>query len=127
VPTKKHYFILWEDGRNAEDPNADWSDIADLDIYGKWMSPNVMFFSDEIIFRKEPEIQRYSSIGYSQGTDRMLIAWQDVVDEDLQLGETDGQAGRHVREQGGNIYSSGSILSMTSCGAYCFIRLKKFS
>ncbi len=105
VPTQKQYFILWEDGRNAEDPNADWSTIADLDIYGKWMSPNGMFFSDEIVFCEEPGIQRYSSIGYSAKTDRMLIAWQDVVDEDLQLGETDDQAGQHVREQGGNIYA----------------------
>jgi hypothetical protein len=105
VPTKKQYFILWEDGRNAEDPNADWGDTDDLDIYGKWMSPNGMFFSDEIVFCKEPGIQRYSSIGYSPNTDRMLIAWQDVVDEDLQLGETDDQAGQHVREQGGNVYA----------------------
>jgi hypothetical protein len=105
VPTQKQYFILWEDGRNAEDPNADWSSIADLDIYGKWMSPNGMLFSDEIVFCKEPGIQRYSSIGYSANTDRMLIAWQDVVDEDLKLGETDDQAGQHVREQGGNIYA----------------------
>jgi len=27
VPAKKLYFVLWEDGRNAEDPNADWSTI----------------------------------------------------------------------------------------------------
>jgi hypothetical protein len=33
-----------------------------------------------------------------------MVAWQDVVDEDLQLGETDDQAGQHVKEQGGNIY-----------------------
>jgi len=105
VPTQKQYFILWEDGRNAEDPNADWSTIADLDIYGKWMSPNGMFFSEEIVFCEEPGIQRYASISYAEKTDRMLVAWQDVVDEDLQLGETDDQAGQHVREQGGNIYA----------------------
>ena len=105
VPTQRQYFILWEDGRNAEDPDADWSTIADLDIYGKWMSSNGMLFSDEIIFCEEPGIQRYSSISYAADSDRMLVAWQDIVDEDLQLGETDDQAGQHVREQGGNIYA----------------------
>ena len=69
------------------------------------MSPNGKFFSDEIVFCKEPGIQRYASISYAEKTDRMLVAWQDVVDEDLQLGETEDQAGQHVREQGGNIYA----------------------
>jgi len=105
VPSKKQYFILWEDGKNSEDTDANWRTIADLDIYGKWMSSNGMFFSDEVVFCKEPGIQRYSSISYSPNTDRMLVAWQDVVDEDLRLGETDDQAGQHVREQGGNIYA----------------------
>ena len=105
VPTKKLYFILWEDGRNAEDPNADWSTIADLDIYGSWMSPNGTLLGNEIIFCKEPGMQKYASIGYASESDRMLVAWQDVVDEDLQLGETDDQSGQHVTEQGGNIYA----------------------
>jgi hypothetical protein len=105
VPTQKQYFILWEDGRNAEDPNADWGTIADLDIYGKWMSPNGKFFSNEIVFCKEPGIQKYSSIGYASESDRILVAWQDVVEEDLKLGETDDQSGQHVTEEGGNIYA----------------------
>jgi hypothetical protein len=105
VPTKKLYFILWEDGRNSEDPNADWSTIADLDIYGKWMSPNGKLFSNEIVFCKEPGIQKYSSIGYASESDRILVAWQDVVEEDLKLGETDDQSGQHVTEEGGNIYA----------------------
>jgi hypothetical protein len=32
----------------------------------------------------------------------MLVAWQDIVQEDLQLGETDNQ---HIKEQGGNVYA----------------------
>jgi hypothetical protein len=105
VPTKKQYFILWEDGRNSEDTDANWRTITDLDIYGKWMCANGKLFSNEIIFCKEPGIQRYSSISYAAESDRMLVAWQDIVDEDLQLGETDDQAGQHVREQGGNVYA----------------------
>jgi hypothetical protein len=35
----------------------------------------------------------------------LLVAWQDVVDEDLILGETDDQSGQHVKEQGGNVYA----------------------
>ncbi len=105
VPAKKLYFVLWEDGRNAGDPNADWSTIDDLDIYGSWMSSNGTLLGREIIFCKEPGIQRYASIGYASESDRILVAWQDVVDEDLQLGETDDQSGQHVTEQGGNIYA----------------------
>jgi hypothetical protein len=107
VPVKKQYFILWEDGRNVADPSAFWRDIyeIDIDIYGKWMSPNGTSFSDEIVFCEEPGIQRYASISYADKSDRLLIAWQEVVDEDLQLGETDDQAGQHVKEQGGNIYA----------------------
>ena len=107
VPIKKQYFILWEDGRNVEDQNAFWRDIyeIDIDIYGKWMNSNGTLFSDEIVFCEEPGIQRYASVSYADKSDRLLVAWQDVVDEDLQLGETDDQAGQHVKEQGGNIYA----------------------
>jgi hypothetical protein len=69
------------------------------------MSSNGTLLGSEIIFCKEPGIQRYASIGYASESDRMLVAWQDVVDEDLQLGETDDQSGQHVTEQGGNIYA----------------------
>ena len=107
VPQKKQYFILWEDGRNVEDPDMYWRDIyeMEIDIYGKWMSPNGRLFSDEVVFCEEPGIQRYASIGYAEKSDRLLVAWQDIVDEDFQLGETDDQAGQHVKEQGGNIYA----------------------
>ncbi len=107
VPAKKHYFILWADGRNAEDPSAFWRDMfeTEIDIYGKWMNSNGTFFSDEVVFCDEPGVQRYTSISYAEKTDRFMVAWQDVVDEDLQLGETDDQAGQHVKEQGGNIYA----------------------
>ena len=36
---------------------------------------------------------------------QILVAWQDVVDEDLQLEEKGDQSGQHVKEQGGNIYA----------------------
>jgi hypothetical protein len=62
-------------------------------------------FSNEVVFCEEPGVQRYATIGYAEKSDRLLVAWQDVVDEDLQLGETDDQAGQHVMEQGGNIYA----------------------
>jgi hypothetical protein len=78
---------------------------TEVDIYGKWMNSNGTFFSDEIVFCDEPGVQRYTSISYAEKTDRFMVAWQDVVDEDLQLGETDDQAGQHVKEQGGNIYA----------------------
>jgi hypothetical protein len=32
VPKKKQYFIQWEDGRNAEGPNANWRDIGEIEI-----------------------------------------------------------------------------------------------
>jgi hypothetical protein len=107
VPAKKQYFIQWEDGRNAEDSNAYWRDIytLEIDIYGKWMSSNGMLFSDEIVFCNQPGVQRYSSISYSEKSDRMLVAWMDIVDEDLKLGETDDQDGQHIVEEGGNIYA----------------------
>ena len=107
VPAKKQYFIQWEDGRNAEDPNADWRDISsiEIDIYGKWMNPNGILFSDEIVFCNEPGVQKYSSISYAEKSDRILVAWMDIVDEDLKLGETDDQDGQHIVEQGGNIYA----------------------
>ncbi len=38
----------------------------------------------------------------SDTRDRMLVAWQDIVDEDLHLGETGDQ---HIKEQGGNVYA----------------------
>ena len=79
--------------------------MTDLDIYGAWMSADGKTFSDEVVFCKEPGIQRYSSLSYSEKSDRMLVAWQDVVDEDLTLGETDDQSGQHVKEKGGNVYA----------------------
>ena len=105
VPNRKKYFILWEDGRNQEDPSGGWSNITDLDIYGQWMSSNGKFFSKEVVFCKEPGIQRYSSLGYADNSDRILVTWQDIVDEDLTLGETDDQGGQHVKEKGGNVYA----------------------
>jgi hypothetical protein len=105
VPNKKKYFILWEDGRNQEDPSGGWSTITDLDIYGQWMSSNGKFFSKEVVFCKEPGIQRYSSLSYADKSDRILVTWQDIVDEDLTLGETDDQSGQHVKEKGGNVYA----------------------
>ena len=105
VPNKKKYFILWEDGRNQADPSGGWSNITDLDIYGQWMSSNGKLFSKEVVFCKEPGIQRYSSLGYADNSDRILVTWQDIVDEDLTLGETDDQSGQHVKEKGGNVYA----------------------
>jgi hypothetical protein len=102
---RKKYFVLWEDGRNEEDPTGGWKNITDLDIYGKWMSADGKTFSDEVVFCEEPGIQRYSSLSYAEKSDRMLVAWQDIVDEDLTLGETDDQSGQHVKEQGGNVYA----------------------
>jgi hypothetical protein len=90
VPNKKKYFILWEDGKNQED---------------QWMSSNGKFFSKEVVFCKEPGIQRYSSLSYADKSDRILVTWQDIVDEDLTLGETDDQSGQHVKEKGGNVYA----------------------
>lgn len=106
VPTKRKYFIQWEDGRNAEDPNAYWRDIYadEIDIYGKWMSSSGISFSDEIVFCDQPGIQRYSSISYADDSDRIMVAWMDSVDEDLKLGETGDQDGQHILEKGGNIY-----------------------
>ena len=105
VSNRKKYFILWEDGRNQVDPSGGWSNITDLDIYGLWMSSNGKFFSKEVVFCKEPGIQRYSSLSYADKTDRMIVTWQDIVDEDLRLGETDDQSGQHVMEKGGNVYA----------------------
>ena len=105
VPAVKKYFIVWEDGRNEEDLSVNWRKATNLDIYGKWMSPDGKTFSDEIVFCDDPGVQRYSSISYSEKSNRMLVAWQDIVDEDLSLGETDGQTGQHIKEQGGNVYA----------------------
>ena len=105
VPNRKNYFVLWEDGRNQEDPSGGWKTYTDLDIYGKWMSSNGKLFSKEVVFCREPGIQRYSSLGYAEKSDRILVTWQDVVDEDLKLGETDDQSGQHVKETGGNVYA----------------------
>ena len=105
VPAFKKYFIVWEDGRNQEDTSINWRKATNLDIYGKWMSPDGTAFSDEIVFCDDPGVQRYSSISYSEKSNRMLVAWQDVVDEDLQLGETDDQSGQHIKEAGGNVYA----------------------
>jgi len=80
-------------------------ELTNLDIYGKWMSANGRRFSDEVVFCDEPGVQRYSSISYSEKSERFLVTWQDVVDEDLQLGETDDQSGQHVKESGGNFYA----------------------
>ena len=105
APNRKSYFILWEDGRNQEDPSGGWSNITDLDIYGQWMSSHGEVFSEEVVFCKERGIQRYSSLSYADQSDRILVTWQDVVDEDLRLGETDDQSGQHVKEKGGNVYA----------------------
>lgn len=107
VPIKKEYFILWEDGRNAEDPSAYWRDIfeTEIDLYGKWMSSNGEAFGDEIVFCNDPGVQRYASVSYADKNDRLLVAWQDVVDEDIRLGETDDPGEQHVKEQGGNVYA----------------------
>jgi hypothetical protein len=102
---RKKYFILWEDGRNQADLTSGWKNITDLDIYGKWMNADGTAFSDEVVFCEEPGIQRYSSLAYAEKSDRMLVAWQEVVDEDLTLGETDDQSGQHVKENGGNVYA----------------------
>lgn len=105
VPAFKKYFIVWEDGRNEQDPGVNWRNSTNLDIYGKWMSPDGKTFSDEIVFCDDPGVQRYSSLSYSEKSNRMLVAWQDIVDEDLHLGETDDQSGQHVKEAGGNVYA----------------------
>ena len=107
MPIKKEYFILWEDGRNAEDPSAYWRDIfeTEIDLYGKWMSSNGESFGDEIVFCNDPGVQRYASVSYADKNDRLLVAWQDVVDEDIRLGETDDPGEQHVKEQGGNVYA----------------------
>jgi hypothetical protein len=105
VPAFKKYFIVWEDGRNGEDPSVNWRKATNLDIYGRWMSADGTTFSDEIVFCDDPGVQRYSSVSYSEKSRRFLIAWQDVVDEDLNLGETEGQTGQHIKEQGGNVYA----------------------
>jgi hypothetical protein len=102
VSAKKKYFITWEDGRNQEDTTVLWRNSTNLDIYGKWMSSNGKLYSKEIVFCDDPGVQRYSSISYAEKSDRMLVAWQDIVEEDLQLGETDNQ---HIKEQGGNVYA----------------------
>ena len=105
VPSRKSYFMMWEDGRNQENTDDSWRNLTNLDIYGKWMSANGRQFSDEVTFCEEPGVQRYSSISYSEQSDRFLVTWQDIVDEDLHLGETDDQSGQHVREAGGNVYA----------------------
>jgi hypothetical protein len=105
VPSRKSYFMMWEDGRNQENTDDSWRNLTDLDIYGKWMSANGRQFSDEVTFCEEPGVQRYSSISYSEQSERFLVTWQDIVDEDLHLGETDDQSGQHVKEAGGNVYA----------------------
>ena len=72
--SRKKYFIMWEDGRNEEDPTGGWKNITNLDIYGKWMSADGKTFSDEVVFCEEPGVQRYSSLSYSEKSDRMLVA-----------------------------------------------------
>ena len=69
------------------------------------MSPDGKTFSDEIVFCDDPGVQRYSSVSYAEKSNRIMVAWQDIVDEDLQLGETDGQSGQHIKEAGGNVYA----------------------
>ena len=69
------------------------------------MSSHGEVFSEEVVFCKERGIQRYSSLSYADQSDRILVTWQDVVDEDLRLGETDDQSGQHVKEKGGNVYA----------------------
>jgi len=105
IAAKKKYFVMWEDGRNQNDTSVNWRNSTNLDIYGKWMSANGKFFSKEIVFCDDPGVQRYSSISYAEKSDRMLVAWQDIVEEDIKLGETDDQTGQHVKEAGGNVYA----------------------
>ena len=102
IAAKKKYFVTWEDGRNQEDTSLLWRNSTNLDIYGKWMSSNGKFYSKEIVFCDDQGVQRYSSVSYTDKSDRMLVAWQDIVEEDIQLGETDNQ---HIKEKGGNVYA----------------------
>ena len=62
------------------------ANATNLDIYGKWMSPDGKTFSDEIVFCDDPGVQRYSSVSYAEKSNRIMVAWQDIVDEDLQPG-----------------------------------------
>ncbi len=105
ISAKKKYFVMWEDGRNQEDPSVGWRNATNLDIYGKWMAANGKSFGADVIFCDDPGVQRYSSISYAGKSDRMLVAWQDIVEEDIKLGETDEQSGQHVKEAGGNVYA----------------------
>ncbi|MBN2107522.1 MAG: hypothetical protein JW832_08840 [Deltaproteobacteria bacterium] len=105
VPSVKKYFIIWEDGRNEDDPSLHWRSATNLDIYGKWMSSDGKTFSEEIVFCDDPGVQRYSSLSYAKKSNRLLVAWQDIIDEDLSLGETDNQSGQHIKEKGGNVYA----------------------
>jgi hypothetical protein len=105
VPNRKNYFIMWEDGRSQEDTTILWRNSTNLDIYGKWMSANGKFFSKEIVFCDDPGVQRYASISYADKSDRMIVTWQDIVEEDIHLGEIDDQSGQHIKEQGGNVYA----------------------
>lgn len=102
ISARKSYFIMWEDGRNQEDPTIHWRDSTNLDIYGKWVSSDIKFFSEEIVFCDDPGVQRYASISYADKSDRMLVAWQDIVEEDIRL---DDGSEQHVKEPGGNVYA----------------------
>jgi len=112
IEGKQMYFVLWEDGRNNDNPDGIyWRDATNWDVYAGWLDPEGIRVGEDIPVCVKEGIQRYSKTSYSPAADKFLIAWQDVVEESGW-----GEGGeQHVTEEGGNIMGSIYDASPASC------------
>jgi hypothetical protein len=82
VESRRQYFVIWDDTRNATDPSAHWALADNVDVYGRWLSPSGRPVGDEIPICTWEGKQRSCKVAYDTVMERLLVVWQEYnVDE----------------------------------------------
>jgi len=98
--------LLYDVGRRQkqEDPDTPWREFTNLDIYGKWMSADGGVSAMKQPFVKNRGCKRYSSISYSEKSERFLVTCRTLSTKILTWG--DGRSVRPARKRiRGNVYA----------------------
>ena len=106
VQKRQQYFVIWDDSR--ADPDTNWRDVKERDVYARWISYAGMPIGSDIPICTKAGSQRYSEVAYNPLMDRFLITWRDEVDEEVPVPGGSG----HIVESGGNVM--GKVYGMPS-------------
>lgn len=78
VETRKKYFAVWFDTRNASSGAGDsWRTADTIDIFGRWLSESGEPIGDEIEICVREGRQLWERVAYNPVMDQLLITWQD--------------------------------------------------